>query len=302
LQAELVHFQFLGIRTIANTTDATYRVTNWWTLHGGYQFSNRRIQSIEQVSFANTPDAVRGEQENTLHAGTFGMRLRPEKRLSILLDAEVGRSDRPFFPVSDKNYQLFSGRIQWKSKSLLLSAAARSNYNTNSSTLSAYSSRSRGYSADATWTPATWFSFDAGYNKMHLDTMSGIAYFSAGEFIDNDRSVYISNIHAANLGMRFGIGRRIDLYLGYSRVQDTGDGRSLGAALLVGTPNSVVSPFYFAQTFPLSFESPLARVSVRLSNKIRWNVGYQYYRYGEEFGDIQDYRAHTGFTSLTWAF
>jgi hypothetical protein len=61
-------------------------------------------------------------------------------------------------------------------------------------------------------------------------------------------------------------------------------------------------PFYSAQTFPLSFESPLARLSLKLTPKLRWNAGYQYYRYHERFSDRQNYRAHTGFTSLTWAF
>ena len=41
------------------------------------------------------------------------------------------------------------------------------------------------------------------------------------------------------------------------------------------------------------------------SEKLRWNVGYQYYGYHEEFGVLsqtQNYRAHTGYTSLTLAF
>jgi hypothetical protein len=41
---------------------------------------------------------------------------------------------------------------------------------------------------------------------------------------------------------------------------------------------------------------------VKLNNKIRWNVGYQFYRYGEQFFAQQNYRAHTGYTSFTWAF
>jgi len=55
-------------------------------------------------------------------------------------------------------------------------------------------------------------------------------------------------------------------------------------------------------TFPLTFETPLARLSVKLREKLRWNAGYQYYRYGEEFLPAQNYRAHTGYTSLLWSF
>ena len=60
-----------------------------------------------------------------------------------------------------------------------------------------------------------------------------------------------------------------------------------------------------AQTFPLSFQAPLARVSVKLSNKVRWNAGWEFYRYREDFNPLsvfEDYRAHTGYVSLLWAF
>jgi hypothetical protein len=59
------------------------------------------------------------------------------------------------------------------------------------------------------------------------------------------------------------------------------------------------------QTFPLTFQSPLARISIRLTPKLRWNAAYQYYGYGEQFnllGYYQNYHAHTGYTSLLWAF
>ena len=296
LNTAVVNFQYLGIQAITNTTDVNYQWNNWASVYGGYQFSNRRIRSTEQTVSDGFPDSIKAEQENTVHAGLFGLRLRPTKALTIRLDAEVGRANRPFYPISEKNYQAFGGRIQYKRKSLVLSAAARSNYNTNSVILSAHSSRSRNYSVDASWTPKEWFSFDAGYSKLHLNTASGIAYFLQGDLV-NGNSVYISNIHAVNVSARFNLKNRAEIYVGYNRVQDRGDGRSL-------TPTYLLSPepFYLAQTFPLSFESPLARLSVKLSPKLRWNAGYQYYHYNEQFYDRQTYKAHTGFTSVTWAF
>ncbi|MCU1261813.1 MAG: hypothetical protein JWO80_4698, partial [Bryobacterales bacterium] len=59
------------------------------------------------------------------------------------------------------------------------------------------------------------------------------------------------------------------------------------------------------QTFPLTFQSPSARISVRLLEKVRLNFGYQYYGYKEQFGlfGINDnYRANTGYTSVLWSF
>jgi hypothetical protein len=59
---------------------------------------------------------------------------------------------------------------------------------------------------------------------------------------------------------------------------------------------------YTAQSFPVRFLSPMARISFRLTEKIRWNAGYQYYGYDERFYTSLDYRAHTGYTSLLWSF
>jgi hypothetical protein len=59
------------------------------------------------------------------------------------------------------------------------------------------------------------------------------------------------------------------------------------------------------QTFPLSFQTPLVRLAIPLTSKIKWNAGYQYYGYHEEFGlysTLQNYHAHTGYTSVLWAF
>jgi len=59
------------------------------------------------------------------------------------------------------------------------------------------------------------------------------------------------------------------------------------------------------QTFPLTYQSPLARLSVRITPKIRWNAGWQFYNYGEDFhlfAYSQNFHAHTGFTSVLWSF
>lgn len=295
-QDAIFNFQFLGIRSIQTLTDATIALNNIVSVYGGYHFSDRRIRSREGQTFGEFTDVFSHEQSNRLNSGLGGLRLRPLKPLTIQLDAEVGRSDRPFLPISEKNYHAFNGRIQYKLKSLQLSALTRTLYNTNTANLFAHSARSRQYSYDASWAPASWFSFDAGYSKLHLDTLTGIAYFAASTLVDNNRSLYISNIHSANFGLRAAIRKRADFYIGYSLIKDTGDGRS--------TSLTNTDAFYLAQTFPLSYQSPQARFSLRLHNRLRWNLGYQHYAYREGFFTLtyQNYRAHTGYTSLLWSF
>jgi hypothetical protein len=294
LGSAVLFFQFLGIRAIAQTTEATMRLTDRVALYGGHHFSVRRIRSVEQFRTGPLLERLPAEQENVFHSGQAGIRLAPRKPLSVNLEAEVGRADRPFFPVAERNYHGLGVRVRYRARTLTWSAAARTNYNTNSVSFSAHSSRSRNYSADLSWNPRGGFSLDAAYGKLHLDTVSALAFFAAGRLSFEDRSLYVSNLHSGTLGARLEIGR-VSLYAGYSHVEDTGgDPRRVPAA----SPAALVA----AQTFPAAFRSPLARLSVGLHTKLRWNLGYQYYGYREEFSGRQGYRAHTAYSSVLWSF
>jgi hypothetical protein len=114
--------------------------------------------------------------------------------------------------------------------------------------------------------------------------------------------VFISNIHAANAGLRFTLGRRADLFMGYTITKDTGDGRSTAAP---AGATGVAALLDSVQTFPLTYESPMARLSIRITPKVRWNSAYQYYGYNEQFqlfSYYENYHALTGFTSVLWSF
>jgi hypothetical protein len=87
--------------------------------------------------------------------------------------------------------------------------------------------------------------------------------------------------------------------MAYSHVQDTGDGRSSPVDTHLGP---ALTPFQTAQTFPLRFLSPSARLSIRIHERLRWNVGYQYWGYHEAFFQGENYIANTGYTSLLWSF
>jgi hypothetical protein len=293
------NFLSLGIRTILNQTDLNYQALRWLAFYGGYHYSDRLITSVLD------PTLPTYFQTSILNAGVFGVRIRPVQPLTIMLNGEVGRANHPFTPKSDKNYQALGARIQYKQKSLLLSAYTQSNYNNNSVTFTAFSSHARTYAADISWAPLRWLSFNIDYSKMHLDTLGGIAFFDGGDNPTNYSSLYISNMQTGNAGIRLVLGRRADLYLGYSHVQDLGDGRNNPTGSGFGPP---IPEFQAAQTFPMKFQSPLARLSVMLTNRVRWNVGFQYYGYHEDFftgGDFltdQAYRAQTGYTSVLWSF
>ena len=224
----------------------------------------------------------------------FGFRLQPLSGLTVAADGELGRQDRPFFPVADKDYHALSGRVLYRKQRFAASATARAAYNFNTVGLSAHSARARTYTADASWQQNAWMSVEGGYSKLHSDTASWLAYFASGSAVTGASSLWLSNIHAVNISANFAIGPRVSASLGYSRTEDTG-GTLPGAA----QPAAVFAP---AQQYPMVFQSPLARLSVKLTEKIRWNAGYQYYGYSEDLMPTLNYRAHTGYTSLLWTF
>jgi hypothetical protein len=294
-------FQFLGIETFANATDLAYHPSKWFTIHGGFEYSDRHINSLQGQSNLGdpAPNQPAIEQSNQLKAGTLGFRLKLIKALTISVDGEIGRENKPIYPISDGNYQAFRARVEYKTKLFRAGVYAKSDYNVNSDVLTSYASHARQYGADGSWIPRSWFSIDASYTKLHLNTLGGIDYFAQGADVSGESSYYISNIHTATLGAHFTILKRADVYAGYSHVEDVGDGRATpdGAGLYSALP-----AFQAAQTFPLRYLSPQLRLSVRITPKVRWNAGYQYYGYREQLSAAQDYRANTGFSSLAFSF
>lgn len=296
--SDLLYFQYLGVRTFQTNADALYQVRPWLDLHAGYLFSDRRIASTPQIVIEGINSSTPFEQTNQLHSGIFGFRVRPAKGLIASFDGEIGRATRPFTPKSDANYNTISASLRYSLKHLRLTALVHTDYNLNSVSLSSFSSHGRTYSGSASWIVGSWLSLDASYTKLHLDTIGGLAFFEGPQFLPDQVSVYISNIHSATLSARLSY-NRIDFYAGYSHVQDVGDGRAVATGT-ISNPSPLA--FQTAQTFPLRFLSPMARLSIRLNERLRWNVGYQYYGYRESFTTGENYLAHTGYSSLMWSF
>ena len=294
----VLFYNYLGIRTVANDTNLNYQVSPLWGFMAGYHYSDRLITSQQQFTFAGATSGNLAEQSNQLQSGQTGVRFTPWKPLSVLLSAEVGTNSHPFTPTADGNFHDLNARIQYRAKTFQISASAGANYNANSASLTSYGSQSRTYSVSGHWTPHGSFTLDAGFNRAHTYTIGGIAYFLNQQFLQDQSSIYLSNINSIYAGVRYEIRKRIDLYAGYTRVQDLGDGRASADAGIGSAPPL----FQGVQTFPIAFQSPMARVSVKINNRLRWNAGYQYYGYRSDFASLLGYRANTGYTSLSFSF
>jgi hypothetical protein len=86
---------------------------------------------------------------------------------------------------------------------------------------------------------------------------------------------------------------RVSLYTSYRINKDNGQGRQLADP--IGTPGTLIS------SYPMSYQSPEGRLTIKLSRTFDWNLGYQYYNYNESVlvgPRPQNYHAHLPYTSL----
>jgi hypothetical protein len=297
--AQVLYFQSLGIRTFATSADAAYQLLPWASIMAGYEFSTRRINSVEDATVSGSLFATPYSQRNDLHSGDFGFRLRPWKALLVSGQFEIGRASLPFTPKSDGEYHGIRAEASYTAKRFRLATSIRDDRNATSVSLSTYAATTRNWTASGSWYGNAWLSVDASYSKLHLNTLGGIVFFANSSQLTNQSSYYLSNLHTASAGVRLTPRKRLTLFLGGSFVEDTGDGRSQAASSTIGPP---IPAFQTAQTFPVQYLSPIARLSVRISDRVRWNAGYQLYNYSADFSSNLNFAARTAYTSLLWSF
>ncbi|HWB84902.1 MAG TPA: hypothetical protein VG675_12225 [Bryobacteraceae bacterium] len=305
-----VNFRYLGVRTVNNSTDVNYRVAKNLGVYAGYSYSARLIRTEEGFSLPDFPDSGEFdvyERNNHLNSFTAGVRYQPIQPLTINVEGEVGRANQPLTPFSDAHYHLLGGRVQYHAGKLQLGTYYHQLYNFGTpDTITVFSSRSRTFGANGSWSFNNRLTLDASYSKLHLDSLSGLAFFAGDPrsvLQTGFSSLFVSNIHSGSLMGRIALTPRADLFVGYNITLDTGDGRA--SAVPAGVTDPIAALLDSVQTYPLNYQSPLARLSIKITPKIRWNAGWELYLYHEEFGlltYVQNYRAQTGYTSILWSF
>jgi hypothetical protein len=297
--SDVLYFQALDIRTWTTDVQADQKVNRWLDLFGGYDYSNRMITSVQDVAVGSFVSDVPFSQTNTQNDGFFGLRIRPLKGLTMSFEGEASHSSLPFTPKSDGNYTAWKASVSYKVRNLQLSASGQNERNATAASLTSFSTRTQTWAASANWNARSWLSFDASYSNIYTDVLGGLAFFADGSLVNNAVSYYIMNLHAATAGIRLQLRRAMSIYVGGTSVRDSGDGRSQADASQV---DPGLTAFQVAQTFPLTYYSPFARLSIRVNQRIRWNIGYQMYKYQADFSPALNFTANTGFTSLLWTF
>ena len=292
---EFIRFDHLGIRRLSNASEATFRPSKQVSIFGAHRFSDQLVRSREATRF---PDFEFGRdlesQDNRVRSAAGGVRWLPAPGVRASFDLEVGRADRPFTSTSERRFHNESARVRWRRADLTIGGFFRNRVNDNPTELLAYSAKSRSQGVHASWVaPESGTVLDAAYNLLVMDVSTGILnLFDLPDLPDRGRSVYASSIHVASLGLRVVPTRRLTLSLRYSLTKDTAG----GTEGLVREGSDVFSGL------PMTYQSPQARLTVRLKDGVWWNAGWQYYGYSERFAGTRGYRAQVGFSSLSLSF
>ena len=288
-------------RRFMNTVEADYQVNPRYAFHIGYRFTDRHIE-LFHLDVTTSTSTEADLFDNRTHSVIYGVKARPVKGWTIYFDGERGNADSVFTRLGNNDYTNFRvrNRITPSSK-LALNVSLVTKDNTNPSDViddpavvppgtapDALDVRikTRNFSSSIDWTPTASFSVSGGYTHLRVTSIAGILLPISGQrrvgesqFFSRD-NFFFFNVFARPLS-------RVTLYAGYRMNKDPGQGDRV-------SPSNVI----LIDSYPMTFQSPEARVAVKLNRNVEWNVGYEYFNYKDRFFPIQNYRAHLPYTSL----
>jgi hypothetical protein len=281
-------------KRVADTIEADYQFNASVGFNIGYRFSHREVtlMGFDRNFASATPTVFTEDFNNSTNTVIAGMRIKPVKNWTIYWDVEHGKADNVFTRLANYDFTNFRirSRAHFKKFALNLSAIFKDNNNPGRAEDStrdfAVDSTSRTFSGSLDWTPIDEIALSGGYTYQNQTSESAILVPIAGVSTEGVSQYFVRDSYAF-----FDISarpiKRISLYASYRIDDDRGQGDRF--SLL---PQNIIS------SYPMTFHSPEARVTVRVTKNIDWNVGYQFYDYHEKFQATQNYRAHLPYTSL----
>ena len=287
-------------RRFMNTVEADYQFTPSYSVHAGYRFTDRYIQ-LANLDRTTTLVTDSETVDNQTHAAIFGFKARPVKAWTIYFDGEHGNADSVFIRIGNNDFTNFRVRNRINvSDKLSFNVALITKDNTNPADVITSPNvpfgtppgaldvnvKSRHFTSSVDWTPNGKFSLSSGYTHMRVTSIAGILLP-----INNQRRVGESQYYSRENFFFFNAfvrpTPRLTFYAGYHINKDEGQGDRV-------SPSNVI----LIDSYPMSFQSPEARLTLKLNRRLDWNVGYTYYNYQDKFFPIQNYHSHLPYTSL----
>ena len=287
-------------RRFLNTIEADYQFSPSYSVHAGYRFTDRHIE-LAHLDRTTTLATRAEEVDNQTHAAIFGFKARPVKAWTIYFDGEHGDADSVFTRLTNNDFTNFRvrNRINTGDK-LSFTVALITKDNTNPADVITSPNvpfgtpaealdvhvKSRHFTSSVDWTPNAKFSLSSGYTHMRVTSIAGILLPISGQRRVGESQYYSrDNFFFFNAFVR--PISRVTFYAGYHINKDDGQGDRV-------SPSNVI----LIDSYPMSFQSPEARLTLKLNRMVDWNIGYTYYNYKDKFFPVQNYRSHLPYTSL----
>jgi hypothetical protein len=302
-------------RKYQDTVEGDYQFNKNYSIHFGYRYGSRRIEQVLS-GFAlnsNAPVALVPEDEiENNHTNAFfgGFKARPANNWIIYFDAEHGTADNVFTRIGNYNYTNIRAKSRWApNRKINFNFAVITKDNSNPSEIAGVSLtdfgvniKSRTFTSAANWTPTAKLSFSMGYNYNWVNSDAVVDYFfqvppAASVRHPIGHSLYFQRNNFFYIDAVAQLCPRVTLYTSYRVNQDNGQGNRLSDP--TGTPGTLIN------SYPMSFQSPEGRLSIKINRHLDWNLGYQYYNYNENAlvgPRPQNYHAHLPYTSLRFYF
>ncbi len=297
-------------RKYQNTLEGDYQFNARYSIHLGYRYGSRRIEErFDGFNLGSngslTPPAVRSSsidiEDNHTHAFFGGFKARPASNWTIYFDAEHGTADNVFSRIGNYNYTNIRAKSRYSpNKKLSFNLAVITKNNSNPSEIAGVSLqdfgvdvKSRVFTSSVDWNPNSKVSFSTGYNYNWANSDAVVDYFFNSVRHPLGHSLYFMRNNFFYVDTTAQVFPRLTLFASYRINKDNGQGDRL--AQPTGTPGILIS------SYPMSFQSPEARLAIKINRVVDWNVGYQYYNYRESpiVGPRpQNYHAHLPYTSL----
>ena len=297
-------------RKIQNTIEGDYQFNKDYSIHLGYRYGTRRIEEaisgFALNSNAPTPLVPDAETEhNNTHAVLGGFKARPLHEWTIYFDAEHGTADNVFTRIGNYNYTNIRAKSRYKPTSrIAFNLAVITKNNSNPSEIAGVSLedfgvsvKSRIFSSSLDWTATSRFSISTGYNYHWIDSNAKLDYFFNNVQHPLGNSLYFVRNNFFFVESVARVAPRVTLFAAYRINKDNGQGNRVADP--TGNPGTLIA------SYPMSYQSPEARLAIKLHQRLDWNVGYQYYNYNESTivgPRPQNYHAHLPYTSLRFYF
>lgn len=297
-------------RKYQNTVEADYQFNARYSVHFGYRYGSRRIEeSFEGFNLGSsgslTPPSVRTAdmevEQNHTNAFFGGFKARPAKNWTIYFDGEHGTADNVITRIGNYDYTNIRAKSRYSpSKTLSFNVAVITRNNANPSEIAGVSlqdfgvdTKSRLFTASVDLTAGSRLAISTGYNYNWVNSDAVVDYFFNSVRHPLGHSLYFLRNNFFFIEATAQLHRRATLYAAYRVNQDNGQGNRLADP--TGTPGTLIS------SYPMNFQSPEARLAIKINRRLDWNLGYQYYNYNESVlvgPRPQNYHAHLPYTSL----